>query len=168
MKGIDKVYLYRTREVMVVHSSDSTKGFFTSTSAFRKSSVFLVATVSWFRNAVAAIKLSLTGIARPVFFNRARSLAHCAAVAVSKSKTRSRSTPLVTPFFEPLPTTSFRQDEDAVFQLAQHDGIDNKLGFVVPQPIDHRLIRSGFGGLTQNVCIDKVGHNVSVDSDSMG
>lgn len=68
-------------------------GFSTVTPAFRKSFVFRVATISPCASAVAAMRLSLIGMARPFFFSRASSRAHAAAVAVSKSSTRMRWTP---------------------------------------------------------------------------
>jgi hypothetical protein len=68
-------------------------GFSTVAPAARKSSTSRVATVRRCSKAVAAMRLSLIGIARPFFFRRASNRAQEAAVAASKSRTCIRETP---------------------------------------------------------------------------
>ena len=52
--------------------------------------------------------------------------------------------------------------------LTQNDRINDDLRFMGAQPVDHACRRLWPSGLTQHVGVDKIGHKVSVDSDSIG
>src|SRR5690349_4964173 len=60
------------------------------------------------------------------------------------------------------------QQENAELQLAENDGIDRKLPFIVREPLHDTPIGHGLGRLTENVGVDQISHSLSVDSDSMG
>ena len=57
---------------------------------------------------------------------------------------------------------------NAEANLTQNDGVYRNCTLVVPQPLDCIGIGRKLGGLAKNVGVDQIGHNVSVDSDSMG
>src|SRR5215813_3226364 len=74
----------------------------------------------------------------------------------------------VEPAFQPAAAFSGRQKLNSKPYLAQDNWIDRNLAFVPPQPVNHFSVRSGLGGFAEHVRDDKIGHSVSVDSDSMG
>src|SRR5262249_20559153 len=63
---------------------------------------------------------------------------------------------------------SVAQQENAEAQLAEDDRIYGDFTFVVAQPLDHFGIGKLLGRLAEDVGVDQVSHNVSVDSDSTG
>ena len=83
----------RGRRSMSLQSHRNSKGLTTFTSAFSKSATLRVETVSLCILAVAAIMLSLIGIARPFCLSLASSRAQLLAVWVSKSNEGNRFTP---------------------------------------------------------------------------
>src|SRR5438270_9672518 len=111
--------VYRSRvSAAVLHAlvfrvySAASKGFKSATPAFRKSWVFLVAMVSPRTNAVAAIRLSLTGMAGLFFRRRAGSLAHSeSGVRVELQHTQTLDS-LREPEAEPSPSPAGRQQQD--------------------------------------------------------
>ena len=74
----------------------------------------------------------------------------------------------VEPSFQSRPLPALGKDENPESQFAKNHRIDGDLRFVGAKPLDHSRIRSWFGWLTQNVGIDQILHNASVDSESMG
>jgi hypothetical protein len=61
-----------------------------------------------------------------------------------------------------------RQQQDAKPKLTNDDRIDREISFVYSQPFHHTAIWLKFCRLAQNVRLDEIFHNVSVDSDSIG
>src|SRR4029077_14450504 len=63
---------------------------------------------------------------------------------------------------------SLRQKEDSESEFAENDRINDDFPLIVAQPPDHDSIGRRFCRFAEYVGINKVLHNVSVDSDSTG
>src|SRR5436309_5193052 len=74
---------------------------------------------------------------------------------------------IIEPSFKAGAAFSARQQEGTELDLTEDDRIDGDLALVASQPLDDAGMRSGLGGLAQNVRVNEVGHRVSVDSDSI-
>ena len=121
-------------------------------------------------SAVAAIRLSPVGIARPAAQRSANNFAHRSPVEASQA-THYGAPLFVEPLFEAVPAPTSRQEQDAKAQLTEDDRVDGEFALFARQPVDNPRIGLRFGGLRKNVRIDQVAHeprrhSVSVDSDS--
>lgn len=68
-------------------------------------------------------------------------------------------------------TLSCRPQQNSELQFANDDGVNHQIKLVIAYPIDDMARRLLFGRLTQNVGVDQVLHNQSVESvsvDSVG
>jgi len=56
---------------------------------------------------------------------------------------------------------------NAEANLAQNYRVNCYRPLIAPQPFDRIGIGRELGGLAEDICIDQIGHSVSVDSDSI-
>ena len=145
-----------------------TNGSTMRTPAFTKSARFRVATARPWTTAVAAMRLSLIGMAFPVVRRRASSSAHFRPVSASQGRQWRRPTPRVEPAFQGGPLPSLGKDENPESQFAKNDGIDGDVWLMCAKPRHDTRIGRWFRRLAQNVGVDQVLHSASVDSESMG
>src|SRR5260221_12932784 len=94
--------------------------------AFTKSARFRVATARPWTAAVAAMKLTLIGMAFPVVRRRASSSAHV--------QTMETPDPRVEPALQGGPPPSLGKDENPESQFAENDGIDGDLWLMCAKP----------------------------------
>jgi hypothetical protein len=116
--------VFRCRRARPLHPSFVTphsNGFTTGTPALAKSRLLRVATVRPWANAVAAIMLSLTGIASPAARSLARSVAQRSPVVASHGRHDDASDASLKPAFELLPSLAFRQKQDTELDLADKE-----------------------------------------------
>ena len=139
------------------------------TPAFTKSARFRVATARPWTAAVAAMKLSLIGMAFPVVRRRASSSAHVQArVRVPGQTMETPDPPRIEPAFLGGPLPPLGKDENPESQFAENDGIDGDLWLMCAKPRHDTRIGRWFCRLAQNVGVDQVLHSASVDSESIG
>jgi hypothetical protein len=136
------------------------------TPAFAKLARFRVTTARPWTTAVAAIRLSLIGMALPV----ARSCANSpfqSGIRVP-GPTVETPNPRVEPTFQGGPLPSFGKDENPESQFAKNEGIDSDVWLMSAKPCHDSRIGRRFRRLAQNVGVDQILHSASVDSESMG
>jgi hypothetical protein len=85
-----------------------------------------------------------------------------------RGNSKSLWTPASNPPLEAGAPPSVVQQENAEAQLAEADGIYGDFTFVVAQPFDPFGIREPLGRLAEDVGVDQISRNVSVDSDPTG
>lgn len=69
------------------------------------------------------------------------------------------------PVIEPGPALASGQKKDSETDFAEDDRIDGDLSLEMPQPANDALIRRRLCRLTEDVGVDEISHNSSVDSD---
>jgi hypothetical protein len=65
------------------------------------------------------------------------------------------------PPLQSCPPAALGQEEDAVLQLAENDGIDGQVSLIRPQPRDHGDSRGLLRRLAQDIGVDKEPHRVA-------
>jgi hypothetical protein len=88
-------------------------------------------------------------------------------VPIPGQTTETRN-PSAEPAFQCCSLPSFRQKENSESQLTENHWIDGDVWLICAKPFDDTRIRAGFRRLTENVCVNQVFHNTSVDSESIG
>ena len=143
-------------------------GSITATPAFSKSTRFRVAMVSPCTRAVAAIGLSLIGIARSDARRPAISSAQRRPVAASHGKQCSRPTPSANQRSSRVrrPPSDRRRIPNLISPRMMGSTTSSRSFF--PKPSDDLRVRGRLRGFAQNICVNQEGHNVSVLSDSIG
>jgi len=131
------------------------------TPAFTKSARFRVTTAIPWTTAVAAMRLSLIGMA----FRLCEASPAVPPISVPCPRPRADSAQSPTPRRTSAPG---QKDEDPESQFAENDGIDRDVWLMCAKLCHDSRIGRRFRRLTQNVGVDQVLHSASVDSESMG
>jgi len=85
-----------------------------------------------------------------------------------KAQTLNSFDAMLKPTLQSSTTPSNGQEQNTELNLSEDDWINHDFRFIVPQPSHYFRVGGWFRGFAENISVDQIGHNVSVDSDSIG